>query len=115
MRQSHTIVLERNTLWVGAFATEPCEAGWAHEAIFFVRCLETNVADQWLHAWVEISPDGMHWCREGEVLSLPNNMDRSGETVSFCRVEQFGSWLRLAGELPDGASMRVIAYLTLKE
>ena len=29
----------RNELWQDAAATEPYEAGWAREAIFFVRAL----------------------------------------------------------------------------
>lgn len=35
MRESHTAVVERNMIWRGAFASEPCECAWAGEAIFF--------------------------------------------------------------------------------
>lgn len=35
MRQSHTAIVERDVLWSGTFETEPYEAGWAGEAIFF--------------------------------------------------------------------------------
>ncbi len=115
MRQSHTTVLERNTVWRGPFATEPYEVGWAREAVFFVRVLETDVLNQWPQAWVEISPDGIQWCREGETLMLPDGADLPEQDLSFCRVEHFGSWLRLAGELPPDTFMRVIVYLVLKE
>ena len=37
MKQIHTAVLERFGTFSGDFATEPYEAGWAEEAIFFVR------------------------------------------------------------------------------
>ena len=39
LRRSYTAVVERNALWQGDFATEPYEAAWASEAIFFVRAL----------------------------------------------------------------------------
>ena len=42
IRQSYTAVVERNTVWSGPFTTEPYEAGWAGEAIFFVRALEAH-------------------------------------------------------------------------
>ena len=43
LRRSYTAVVERNTLWQGEFATEPYEAAWATEAIFFVRALDVQV------------------------------------------------------------------------
>jgi hypothetical protein len=110
MRQSYTAVIERNVEWQGDFATEPYEAAWASEAIFFVRALEVAgkvVAAR--PARVQISPDGMHWCNEGSALLLP---DEPG--VTFCRVSHFGGWLRLVGELPEGARLKVIVYLSLK-
>ena len=36
------------------------------------------------------------------------------EEVACCKVAHFGNWLRLAGTLPDGASMRAIIALSLK-
>jgi len=110
MRECQTIVVERDTEWRGAYATEPCEAAWASEAIFFIRALSAvGTPDQALSARVQISPDGMRWCDEGTEVPLP-----SGEAVTFGRVRHFGGWLRLAGELPDGIAMRVIVYLVLK-
>ena len=35
-----TAVVARNESWTGASATEPYEAGWAKEAIVFVRALK---------------------------------------------------------------------------
>jgi hypothetical protein len=102
-------VVERGEPLSGDFATEPYEAGWATEAIVFVRLLETapNVA---LSARVQISPDGLHWIDEGtELPPLAGGM-------AFARVREFGNWLRLAGSVaPAGTAVRALIYLALKE
>ncbi len=110
VRRSYTAVVERNVQWSGVFATEPYEAAWASEAIFFIRALdiEGTHASQ---ARVQISPDGMHWVDEGSVALLPAQTD----DVAFCKVSHFGGWLRLSGQLAENHRMRVIVYLTLKE
>lgn len=110
MRQSYTAVLERNTVWSGDFATEPYEAAWASEAIFFVRALSAEGVPPGASARVQLSPDGIHWCDEGSDLLLPV----SGG-LAFCRVVHFGGWLRLVGKIPDTAQLKVIVYLALKE
>ena len=110
LRESFTFPLERNVTWRGNFATEPAEAAWANEAIFFVRVLESEGQLDGAVARAQISPDGMHWCDEGTVFPLPA---RTGE-LGFCRLQQFGGWLRLCGELPPDSSLTVIAYLVLK-
>lgn len=109
LRESATMVVERNTVWHGAFATEPSEAAWASEAIFFIRALgvqSTGAAT----ARVQLSPDGLHWCDEGTTITLPARVD----DVTFARVRHFGGWLRLVGETPTGTAITVIVYLTLK-
>jgi len=113
MRESHTAIIERNITWQGPFATEPYEVAWAGEAVFFVRVLAKENLPDLLAAHVQISPDGMHWCNEGEILNLPTAA-HDGE-ITFVRVNHFGGWLRLAGEMPEGASATVIVYLVLKE
>lgn len=111
MRQSYTAVIERNQTWSGRFATEPYEAAWAGEAIFFVRALIAAAGvPAGSQARVQISPDGMHWCDEGTTLGLP----AQAEQVTFARVRHFGGWLRLAGELPGDAEVRVLVALALK-
>ena len=110
MRQSHTTLLERNTEWQGAFETEPYEGGWASEAIFFARVLESRGEWANLNVRVQLSPDGIHWVDEGSTLVVD-----PGVKVTFCRVRYFGNWLRLSGELPSGDSVKVLVYLTLKE
>ena len=109
MRRSHTAVVERNRVWNGVFETEPYEAAWASEAIFFVRTLDASGPIGETDAHVQISPDGIHWCDEGTRLSLAGDPG-----VTIAKVAHFGGFLRLVGEIPSGAEVRVIVYLTLK-
>lgn len=109
IRQSYTAVVERNRVFQGRFSTEPYECGWATEAIFFIRKLETSGELAGARVRVQISPDGMRWCDEGTALVLTD------AEADFCRVKHFGNWLRLAGELPEGATARVIVTVSLKE
>ena len=108
MRNSATAVIERNVTWSGPFATEPWEAAWATEAIFFVRRLDDSRVP--LCAWVQISPDGIRWVDEGQGLDLEKDAE-----MAFVRVREFGGWLRLAGELAPRGSAKVLVYLSLKE
>lgn len=110
MRQSHTVALELGTTWEGSFATEPYETAWATEAIFFVRLIGGALPPD-TRARVQIAPEGIHWVDEGTDMILPARPD----AMTFVRVNRFGGWLRLVGELPDGVSQRVIVHLVLKE
>ncbi len=108
LRESYTAIVERSEALEGSFATEPYECGWAGEAIFFVRVLERVGEVEGVTLNVQISPDGIRWCDEGTTVAL-------GEAeVDFCRVRHFGNWLRLAGKLPEGVSVRAIVALNLK-
>lgn len=108
LRESYTAIVERSESLRGDFATEPYECGWAGEAIFFVRILKQMGEVEGVALNVQISPDGIRWCNEGTTVTL-------GEAeVSFCRVRHFGNWLRLAGSLPEGVSVRAIVALNLK-
>jgi hypothetical protein len=60
IRESQTAVIARNERWSGAAATEPYEAGWATEAVIFIRALADAPGLAGM-AHVEISPDGMRW------------------------------------------------------
>ncbi len=113
VRRSYTAIVERNVLWEGEFATEPYEAAWASEAIFFVRALEVHQLGRAgsYSAKVQISADGIHWADEGTTFELPRKLD----AVTFCKVRHFGGWLRLTGELRSPAELRVLVSLALKE
>ena len=106
VKKSYNAVVERNVEWQGAFSTEPYEAAWASEAIFFIRSLQGS--GNGAIAKVQITPDGIHWCDEGTTIKLPDD----GETT-FCKVSRFGGWLRLVGETTG--SMKVLVTLSLKE
>lgn len=109
MRMSNCATMARNETWSGRAATEPYEAGWASEAVIFLRALGEPVGGQG-RAWVEISPDGMHWAPEGAEFPLPDAKDGIGHA----RVTNFGCWLRLVAELPEGAQMTVLVTMHLK-
>lgn len=104
-----TAVVARNESWTGASATEPYEAGWAKEAIVFVRALK-QPKGQLPKARIEISADGLHWCHEGSEFALPAAKD----AVTFQRVSHFGNFLRVSAALPDGAEVTVLVTLHLK-
>ena len=111
LRRSYTATVERNVLWRGEFATEPYEAAWASEAIFFVRALEVSPDGIAAEARVQISADGIRWADEGTAFKLPRDTD----TVTFGKARHFGGWLRIVGKLAPGESMRVLVSLALKE
>lgn len=110
MRQIHTAVLERYGTFSGDFTTEPYEAGWAEEAIFFVRIDAVEGTEPKLTGSAQISPDGITWIDEGTLLPL---IERRG--LVFARVLHFGNWLRLACRVSGrDASFRGTILLCLK-
>lgn len=110
LRESNTIIVERNWTWSGSFETEPNEAAWASEAIYFIRALSVSGNLATTQARVQISPDGIRWCDEGTQITLPTSPDE----VTFARVSHFGGWLRLVGEISSDAEVTVMVYLSLK-
>ena len=109
LRESQTAVVARNEVWEGSIATEPYEAGWALEAVIFVRALG-DAAGTPGEARVELSPDGMRWLPEGTTLPLPGRRDET----TVARVRHFGNWLRIAADLAPGVSLKVIVTMHLK-
>lgn len=109
LNQSTTAVVARNERWSGPSASEPFEAGWAREALVFVRALSVEgplAAD----ARVQISADGMHWVEEGTRFALPN----AGGQVSFARVSHFGNWLRIVADIPADRALTLICTWHVK-
>jgi hypothetical protein len=107
--ESITAVVTRNERWHGAAASEPVEAGWAREAVIFLRALKQPVGPQPV-ARVEISPDGMHWVPEGSEFGLPAEKDG----IAVARIARFGNWLRVATRFEAGAESTVLVTLHLK-
>ena len=109
LRESTTAVVIRGEHVADGFTSEPYEAGWAIEALLFLRLLvqpETSVG----HVWVEISADGFNWAADGEPVVLPKG---EGE-VTFRRIGHFGNWLRLRLEMAEGSTVQLLATLHLK-
>ena len=104
-----TVVVGRNERWSGEAASEPYEAGWAREAVIFVRALKEPRGDQPL-AQVEMSPDGMRWIPEGTEAPMPSAKDG----IAVLRVKHFGNWLRVAADFPAGAESTVLVTIHLK-
>jgi hypothetical protein len=113
MRQFHTAVVERQRFFAEYFETHPYEAGWASEAIFFVRVeqIESQSGSGQLCPRVQISADGVNWIDEG------TQMDPiSAEGNYFVRVSHFGGWLRLIGPIEGSAArFKLTVQLVLKE
>ncbi len=111
IRNTYTAVLARGEIWEGEVFTEPYEAAWAGEAVFFVRVMRVTAGPGAVAmAQVQISPDGMHWVNEGTSMDIQAQV----EALSFARVGHFGGWLRLAVTVPAGTAMQVVATLALK-
>jgi hypothetical protein len=104
-----TAIIARNERWLDEAASEPYEAGWAREAVFFIRAIKQPVGSA-PQARVEISADGMHWIPEGTEFAMPFEKDG----VVAARVQHFGNWLRVTTRFDHGAECTVLVTLHLK-
>lgn len=110
LAESTTAVIVRGEHWSGACASEPYEAGWAREAVVFVRLLAREGETGAALFRVQISPDGMRWVDEGATILVPEGP----EQVTFAKIAHFGNWLRVAIELPQGTTIQPLVTLHLK-
>lgn len=111
MRQFSTSVVERKVHVAGPYDTQPFEAGWASEAIFFVRVESAADGLEELIAKVQLSADGINWVDEGTTVWLPTR-----QQTHFVRVRHFGGWLRLHLAGADEKTPAVLTvHLALKE
>lgn len=104
-----TAIVARNEVWTGESATEPYEAGWAKEAIVFVRALKPPKGTL-PKARIEISADGMHWAPEGSQFDLP----AAENAVTFQKLGHFGNFVRVAASLPEGSEITLLVAWHLK-
>ena len=110
LRRSYTAVVERAEPLKGEFFTEPYEAGWAQEALIFVKVREGINNTPEVHAGIQISPDGIDWVDEGTAFPVIR-----GEGIYFVKVTNFGNWLRVAGHISDPEVLvRASIYVVLK-
>ena len=110
LRESHTAVVGRNEVWEGSAASEPYEAGWALEAIVWLRVLAVEGPTANVEARVQLSPDGIHWVDEGTRFAISAVKDG----LTFARVSHFGNWLRVAANLPAGMKLKMLVSITVK-
>ncbi len=111
MRQFHTTVTERKLDFSTDFTTHPYEAGWASEAICFIRVEDLEGTNAELTAHVQISVDGLNWVDEGTVFKTINS---KGD--SFVKVSHFGGFLRLRSSISgDEAKFNLTIWWVLKE
>ena len=107
MRLFNASHLEVKKYFSGSFQTNPYEAGWASECLFFIH-VEEREGDPVLRARVQISHDGVHWCDEGTVSG------EIREGLNFIRVREFGNWLRLDCTV-EGGRMKLNIQIACKE
>ena len=81
MRLFNASHLEVKKYFDGPFQTNPYEAGWASECIFFIH-VEERRGDPVLTAKVQISHDGIHWCDEGTVSGGTSSASGNSATGS---------------------------------
>lgn len=107
MLTSATTLVERRTVLTADYGTHPYEAGWASEALFFVR---TNGDHPALTVRPQVSPDGIDWLDHGDAVTLPADAG-----LAKIGMAHFGTWVRL---LIAGASetrpATVFVHLALK-
>lgn len=110
MRNFYTVVLERMKEYDQGFNTEPYEAGWASEAMFFIRVHEMAAGVK-MQSAVQVSVDGIDWIDEGS--SFPPIIAPGSY---FLRVKHFGGWLRLRNQITGKAPrIKTTVHLVLKE
>jgi hypothetical protein len=111
MRNFYTVVLERMKEYDQGFNTEPYEAGWASEAMFFIRIHEMTGTGVTMQSAVQVSVDGIDWIDEGSSfppITTPGSY--------FLRVKHFGGWLRLCNQVAGkGLRVKTTIHLVLKE
>src|SRR5262245_16594881 len=106
-----TAIVARNDLWSGQSASEPYECGWAREAIVWIRAMDKPKGDvSKVKVRVQISPDGIRWLDEGTGFALPG----AEGAVTWTKVREFGNWLRVVAQLPQGRSLKVLVTITAK-
>jgi hypothetical protein len=111
MRQFHTSVVERREHFVGRLASQPYEAGWASEAIFFVKFERLEGPSDGITLVVQIAADGIDWIDEGTIIGPIRSIG-----TYHVRVRHFGGWLRVVADLGDpGGSCIATVHLVLKE
>ena len=105
MKEFYTVVLDRLKEIDCTYSSEPYEAGWADEAIAFIRVHKIEEGKR-LSAKIEISPDGIEWVEDGGSCVIET------EGISFIKLANFGGWLRIS--LDGNSKAAITSYVALK-
>lgn len=111
MRNFNATAVERRVTIRESFFSQPMEAGWASEAIFFLWVEQVTVLEQPLELSLQISADGINWLDEG--TTLPGGIPTTGHY--FLKASHFGNWLRVALKTDRPIEVKLSVYLHLKE
>ena len=106
MKTAQTVVIERDAWFDTSLTTEPFEAGWATEALWFINVLDSD-GSRWV-AIPEISPDGANWI--SAPAAIPLSLSSLG--VHALPLDHFGVWLRLT-VVPTSTAARLKLRVTL--
>jgi hypothetical protein len=111
MKQFQTTITERKLNFTADFETQPYEAGWASEALCFIRVENMKGEAAQFDAAVQISVDGLRWIDEGTTFQTINSL---GDY--FVRISHFGGWLRLRNTIKGAdAHFSLTIWWVLKE
>ncbi|MCK9524105.1 MAG: hypothetical protein M0R76_13845 [Proteobacteria bacterium] len=111
MRNYAVYVLLRQEQIIEPVTTEPCETGWATEAIFFLTVHKKHQSTSAIVARSQISADGINWIDND---SPPLIITDTGTYAM--KLRDFGGWLRLTIKGSEGSLGCVItSQLSLKE
>lgn len=109
MRNFQASAVERRITVTEQFDSQPMEAGWASEAIFFIWVEEISIPAD-LTVLVQISPDGINWIDENDLRII---ISRPG--YYSVKAVHFGNWLRVRGVASNPASdIKLSVHLHLK-
>lgn len=113
---SFTAVIEKNEVYHENFATEPYEAGWAHEARWFIKIVELSHDHANLKFIPQISPDGLNWCNfASDLVNVHSGLTVHAKGLYSFPLQNFGHWLRLKVDFQGvPTTVKVLIYLTLK-
>ena len=109
MKNFQASAVERRITITGQFGSQPMEAGWASEAIFFIWVESISIPTE-LMVNAQISPDGINWIDEDAAkISISQPGYYAVKTVHF------GNWLRVRGTVNDPDSeLKLSVHLHLK-
>jgi hypothetical protein len=111
MRNYTVYVLLRHEHVEGSVETQPCEVGWANEAIFYLTVHENHALSDPIIVQAQISPDGINWVDNETSPLIITDLG-----LHYMKLHDFGGWLRVTIK-GDGKPLKCVmtTQLSLKE